>query len=380
MLLYGMLVVFFAYFYTAIQFNPVDTAGQHPQVRRVHPGHPTRAADRRYLDNILCASRCRGRCSWRHRPAPLDLPGDLARSRSSRSGHGDPDHRRGGARDDEAARVPADDAPLRGFPAVDAHARRPVRAARARGRGRRPPAWRTRLAPRPDRDRRHLPGERAARARARPRGEVVHGPRASWCPTTWWSGWSSTALEGCRARVHPGRVPPERGPGRGARARLEDGASPSTRCWPFDDRRRGGPSNRLRAAGLPDVPAGLQRGLTASLRTRRLRRVTGRRWCSATTTVRRPSGTGWRSTRRQHRARHGRSTMSRGPARVDADGRRKRSSSGLSRPWLGHARRSAGAERSMIVLKSPEEIERMREAGRVTALTIERVLEAVARG
>jgi preprotein translocase subunit SecY len=38
MLVFGLLVVFFAYFYTAIAFNPVDTGRQHPQAGRVHPG------------------------------------------------------------------------------------------------------------------------------------------------------------------------------------------------------------------------------------------------------------------------------------------------------------------------------------------------------
>src|SRR5207302_5152263 len=53
MVVYGLLVIFFAYFYTAITFNPVDTAdnirkygGLIPGIR---PGRPT--AD--YLNNIL---------------------------------------------------------------------------------------------------------------------------------------------------------------------------------------------------------------------------------------------------------------------------------------------------------------------------------------
>jgi len=53
LLLYGLLVVFFAYFYTAIQFNPVDTADNIRKyggfIPGIRPGKPT--AD--YLNNIL---------------------------------------------------------------------------------------------------------------------------------------------------------------------------------------------------------------------------------------------------------------------------------------------------------------------------------------
>jgi preprotein translocase subunit SecY len=53
MLIYGILVVFFAYFYTAITFNPVDTADNIRKyggfIPGIRPGRPT--AD--YLSNIL---------------------------------------------------------------------------------------------------------------------------------------------------------------------------------------------------------------------------------------------------------------------------------------------------------------------------------------
>jgi preprotein translocase subunit SecY len=53
LLLYGLMVVFFAYFYTAIQFNPVDTADNIRKyggfIPGIRPGKPT--AD--YLNNIL---------------------------------------------------------------------------------------------------------------------------------------------------------------------------------------------------------------------------------------------------------------------------------------------------------------------------------------
>ena len=46
MVIYGTLVVFFAYFYTAIAFDPYRTGRRHPKVRRVHPGHPSGEPDR----------------------------------------------------------------------------------------------------------------------------------------------------------------------------------------------------------------------------------------------------------------------------------------------------------------------------------------------
>src|SRR5205085_5664181 len=53
MVVYGLLVIFFAYFYTAITFNPVDTADNIRKyggfVPGIRPGRPT--AD--YLNNIL---------------------------------------------------------------------------------------------------------------------------------------------------------------------------------------------------------------------------------------------------------------------------------------------------------------------------------------
>ena len=53
MVVYGVLVIFFAYFYTAITFNPVDTADNIRKyggfIPGIRPGRPT--AD--YLNNIL---------------------------------------------------------------------------------------------------------------------------------------------------------------------------------------------------------------------------------------------------------------------------------------------------------------------------------------
>ena len=38
-----LLIVFFAFFYVAITFNPARARGQHEEVRRLHPRHPGRA-------------------------------------------------------------------------------------------------------------------------------------------------------------------------------------------------------------------------------------------------------------------------------------------------------------------------------------------------
>ena len=53
MVLYGLLVVFFAYFYTAITFNPVDVADNIKKYGGFIPGHPAGPPDGGYLDNVL---------------------------------------------------------------------------------------------------------------------------------------------------------------------------------------------------------------------------------------------------------------------------------------------------------------------------------------
>ena len=47
MAILASLIVFFAYFYTAIQFDPVAAGRQPAQAGRLHPGHPTRPSDGR---------------------------------------------------------------------------------------------------------------------------------------------------------------------------------------------------------------------------------------------------------------------------------------------------------------------------------------------
>src|SRR5205807_9519964 len=53
MLIYGSLVVFFAYFYTAISFNPIDTADTIREYGGFIPGIRPGAPTAQYLSNIL---------------------------------------------------------------------------------------------------------------------------------------------------------------------------------------------------------------------------------------------------------------------------------------------------------------------------------------
>jgi preprotein translocase subunit SecY len=53
MIIYGALVVFFAYFYTAISFNPIDTADNIRKYGGFIPGIRPGAPTAQYLSNIL---------------------------------------------------------------------------------------------------------------------------------------------------------------------------------------------------------------------------------------------------------------------------------------------------------------------------------------
>ena len=63
-LVYAILILFFAYFYTAIAFNPAAAGRHHPQAGWVHPRHPARARRPRGTSRrCSTGSRCPGRCS-----------------------------------------------------------------------------------------------------------------------------------------------------------------------------------------------------------------------------------------------------------------------------------------------------------------------------
>ena len=116
----GGMIVVFTFFYTAVQFNPVDQADNLRKHSRLHPRHPARPADRavpRPRPHAADAARVAVPGGGRDRAEPLHplrrvLPGDLARTgrylradrRRRRAGHDAPDG------------VADDDAQLRGVP------------------------------------------------------------------------------------------------------------------------------------------------------------------------------------------------------------------------------------------------------------------------
>ena len=121
LLLEGGLIIIFTYFYTAVQFNPVDQAdnlrkngGYIPGIR---PGPPTA----QYLDRVLTRLTLPGAlylaivaiAAGALHPLRRLLAGDRARARR----HLGADRRRRRARHDAADGVADDDALLRGLPA-----------------------------------------------------------------------------------------------------------------------------------------------------------------------------------------------------------------------------------------------------------------------
>ena len=117
---YTLLIIFFAYFYTAIAFNPAAAGRHHPQAGRLHPGHPPGSADRAVPGQGAQpdhAARVAVPRRHRRRPAArLRVVGHPAVPvRWCRPAH----HRGRRARDDEADRQPAHDAQLRRLPGLD---------------------------------------------------------------------------------------------------------------------------------------------------------------------------------------------------------------------------------------------------------------------
>ena len=64
-ILYGLMIIFFTYFYTAIVLNPVDLAENMKKDGGFVPGIRRGSTRPSTSTGSCCASRCRGRSSWR---------------------------------------------------------------------------------------------------------------------------------------------------------------------------------------------------------------------------------------------------------------------------------------------------------------------------
>ena len=108
---YGTLILFFAYFYTAIAFNPAQQADiirkQGGFIPGIRPGPAHRALPRQGAEPHHVAGRT---VPHGHRADPDVRAEVLEHHPVPVRRHVDPDHRRRHARDDETARQPADDA------------------------------------------------------------------------------------------------------------------------------------------------------------------------------------------------------------------------------------------------------------------------------
>ena len=231
LLLEGVLIVVFTYFYTAVQFNPVDQAdnlrkygGYIPGIR---PGPPTA----QYLDRVLTRLTLPGSlylaivavAAEHLHPLLRLLAGDLARPRR----HLGADRRRRRARHDAPDGVADDDALLRRLPEV-ASLRREHPPARAPGvrQGNAGEADRRRVRDPAHRDGRH-PARRDRRRHASSGRKVkpistrgaARARRADDRPDPRAARRSTTPSDGLRPRRLPAHDAAGRGARRDARAR-----------------------------------------------------------------------------------------------------------------------------------------------------------------
>ena len=108
LVLYVGLIIFFAFFYTAIVFNPTETAENSEEARRLHPGHPP-GRTHRGIHRLCAVANHRGRRRLsRHRVPAAGNPDLLRRGAVLFRRHVAPDrgqrhHGHGGA----GARLPA---------------------------------------------------------------------------------------------------------------------------------------------------------------------------------------------------------------------------------------------------------------------------------
>ena len=184
LLIEGVMIVIFAFFYTAVQFNPVDQAdnlrkhgGYIPGIR---PGPPTA----QYLDRVLTRLTLPGSlflAAVAIAPSLFIRYGGFSQANARRPRRHVGAHRgRRRARHDAPDGVADDDAQLRGIPAVNLLVLGPqgsgkgTQAAAALGRPRDP----ARL------DGRHVPRRDRGRDRARPAGSSRSSRPASSSPTS----------------------------------------------------------------------------------------------------------------------------------------------------------------------------------------------------
>ena len=182
----AILIIVFTYFYTAVQFNPVDQAdnlrkhgGYIPGIR---PGPPTA----QYLDRVLTRLTLPGSiflaavavAAEHLHPVRRLLAGDLARPRR----HLGADRRRRRARHDAPDGVADDDALLRRLPEVVADIL--LLGPQGAGKGTQGRLIAAELRHSARRDRRHAARRDRRRHGARPAGRSRSTTRASSCPTT----------------------------------------------------------------------------------------------------------------------------------------------------------------------------------------------------
>ena len=117
--IFGLLIIGFAYFYTAIAFDPAQQADNIRKQGGFIPGIRPGPQTERYLAKILSRITLPGALFIAFIALlPSMLLGLRRRAELPLRRHLDPDRRGRRPRDDEADRQPADDAQLRGVPEV----------------------------------------------------------------------------------------------------------------------------------------------------------------------------------------------------------------------------------------------------------------------